>query len=153
MARINYIYCDSCVFLAYLNAEVGRVAILDKLFENIKHDSTSKLITSTLTIAEVTHTQSEKNKRTLKIDLEKRLDKFWSDENLREVVDVNEIIVREARRLIRLAIQEGYSLKPPDAIHLATAQLLKVTKFITYDDLSRYARWVTYTIQEPTEQI
>jgi predicted nucleic acid-binding protein len=149
MAKIDYIYCDSCVFLAYFNGEIGRVDVLESLFTQIKQDKTKKLITSVLTIAEVTHTSREKKTQKLQIGIENRLDAFWADDDLLELTEVNEWIAREARRLLRLAITEGFGLKPPDAIHLATAQLVKAEKLITYDDLGRYARWVGYPIAKP----
>ena len=40
----------------------------------------------------------------------------------------------EARRLMRRALTDGRSLKPPDAIHLATAIQQKVTAVHTYDE-------------------
>ena len=150
MARISYIYCDSCVFLAYFNAEINRIDVLESLFAHIKQDKNRKFITSVLTIAEVAHTYQEKSKRVLKVRLENMLDAFWADEGLLEIADMSEIVARQARGLLRLAIHDGYGLKPPDAIHLATAQLIKVEKFITYDDLGRYARWVGYPIVSPT---
>jgi predicted nucleic acid-binding protein len=149
MARISYIYCDSCVFLAYFNAEINRIDVLETIFAQVKQDKNKKFITSVLTIAEVAHTYQEKNKRMLKAGLENMLDSFWSDEDLLEIADMSEIVARQARTLLRLAIGEGYGLKPPDAIHLATASLVNAEKFITYDDLGRYARWVEYPILSP----
>lgn len=54
------------------------------------------------------------------------------------MIDYNELAAREAKNLIRYAIGEGWALKPPDAIHLASAMRFrladkKVTEFNSYD--------------------
>lgn len=44
------------------------------------------------------------------------------------------MIALKAQQLMRAAIVNKWSLKPADAIHLATAAQLKVQEFHTYDD-------------------
>ncbi len=149
MGKIKYRYCDSCVFLAYFNNEPDRAPILNQLFRIIEDDPETKLITSTFTIAEVTHTQREYSQRRLNPEIERQLDEFWANDDLLEIVDFHEMIAKEARRLVRFAVSKGFGLKPPDATHLATAKLIGVLDFLTYDDLRRYSEEVGFPIVIP----
>ncbi len=45
----------------------------------------------------------------------------------------------KAKNLMRASIERGFSLKPADAIHLATADHMKVKEFQTYDDSVRFS--------------
>jgi predicted nucleic acid-binding protein len=59
---------------------------------------------------------------------------------LRPSIELHNGIAIQARTLMRQALLQGWSLKPPDAIHLASAQWLEVEEPHTYDDkLPRYA--------------
>ncbi len=51
-----------------------------------------------------------------------------------QLVEFYDPIPGKAAELIRRAIVKGWQLKPGDAIHLATADHLKVSEFQTYDD-------------------
>ena len=51
---------------------------------------------------------------------------------------------------MRQAMTQGWSLKPADAIHLASAQSLGIEEFYTYDDkLPRYGTMIGCKICEP----
>ena len=55
-------------------------------------------------------------------------------------MEVFESVAVRAQRLMRAAIEKGWSLKPADALHLATAHQLKVKEFHTYDErLKKFA--------------
>ncbi len=149
MPKTKYIYCDSCVFLAYFNAEIGRVNILDQLFEEIEKDNDRKLITSAFSIIEVAHVAIEKQRGKLQSGLEDKLDTFWANTSLLEMIDFHEHIARKTRQLMRKALEMKYSLKGPDALHLVSAQSVGVDEFLTYDDLAKYASLVGFTIREP----
>jgi len=54
------IYFDSCTFLAWLKDEVGRADVITQLFDEA-NNGRLKIVTSTLTIAEVLDIQGFKN--------------------------------------------------------------------------------------------
>jgi hypothetical protein len=52
---------------------------------------------------------------------------------------------------MRQALTQGWSLKPADAIHLASAQWLSVEELHTYDDkMPRYSMMIGCKICEPS---
>jgi predicted nucleic acid-binding protein len=104
------IYWDACVPLSYINASLR------------------------------SHSPKSEQKQ-IKLDSaqEERIAKLWRIGSPIQVVEFYELIAQKARNLMRSAIPEGWSLKTGDAIHLATADHLKVTEFHTYDDkLDKY---------------
>ena len=150
--KTRYIYCDSCVFLAYFNAETGRVKTLEQLFEEIQRDSERKLITSVLSIVEVSNLAEERGKTRsrLRTDFDEKLNTFWADISLLEFVEFHEPMARKARDLIRQAIGQGYTLKTIDAIHLVSASYAGAIEFFTYDnELFKYGQMIGYSIREP----
>jgi predicted nucleic acid-binding protein len=65
-------------------------------------------------------------------------------------IELHDAIAILARNLMRQALTQGWSLKPPDAIHLASAQWLGVEELHTYDDkLPRYGTMIGCKICEP----
>ncbi len=109
---------------------------------------------------EVAFGASEQKHRSLDEETERRIDSLWADPEAVVLVECHNAIGSEARNLIRSAIARGLSLKPLDAIHLATAQWLSkvgltVREFHTYDKrLRRCESIVGFRIIEPnTPQI
>ena len=98
---------------------------------------------------------SEQQQRALDPDVERSIDSLWADPKTVTVVECHAPIVQAARGMMRYAIAQGWSLKPMDAIHLATAQWLRsvgvgVEEFHTYDGrLHRYGDIVGCQIREP----
>lgn len=139
----EYLYWDSNVILAYLQEEPHRIKTLDILMDEI---ATQKrpgiIITSSLAQTEVAYFKDESILRQLDSDVEDRLLYFWSNYRVIKITEVNSAIAFLARNLIRKSVtfkQDHLKiLKPPDAIHLATAQWLKnegaiLYEFFTYD--------------------
>lgn len=146
MASINYIYCDACFFIAYFKNEEGRVASISGCFEEVLDDINKKLVTSMLSVTEVALVAAERFDVSREIDEIEMLDKLWRNTSLVELVEYNFSLARRARALVR----RFNGLKPPDAIHLATAQLVGVPKFYTYDDkLLKLSEKFEFDIENP----
>lgn len=148
------VYWDSCVFLSYVNEYPDRIPVLDVLLDESSKGSI-KLHTSTLAQVEVAFSASEQRREALDPQEEQRIDSLWADPEVIVSVEYHDGIGRVARGLMRNAIERGWSLRPLDAVHLATAQWLcdtglKVEEFHTYDDrLPRYTPIVGFPILEP----
>lgn len=130
--------------------------ILEELLESSSGSSrTIKLYTSTLSQVEVAFAASERRQQQLSPEVEEQISALWEDSESVVSVEYQEAIGMIAKDLIRDAITKGWSLKPLDAIHLATAQWLldvgiTVDEFHTYDDrLFKYKDIVDYPIHEP----
>ena len=88
-------------------------------------------------------------------EVEQRIDSLWTDPGAVVLVEFHSRIAQTARILMRYAITQGWSLKPYDAVHMATAQWLstvgiKVDEFHTYDkSLVKYGSIVGFKITEP----
>ncbi len=114
-----------------------------------------RLYTSALSKVEVSFSVTEQKKQALDTETEGRIESLWSDPDALITVEYHDGIGQNARGLIRTAITRGWSLKPLDAIHLATAQWLsglglEVDEFHTYDDrLFRWAPIVGFKILVP----
>ena len=147
------LYWDSCVFLSYVNEYTERMPALEALLERSARGEVD-LYTSEISRVEVAFGASEQKRRRLDPGIEQRIDSMWADSNVVVPVEYHGAIGQAGRDLMRESITRGWSLKPLDAIHLATAQWLsdvgiEVDEFHTYDNLSRYASIVDFSICEP----
>jgi predicted nucleic acid-binding protein len=144
-------YWDSCVFLSYINGVADRLPTLDALLdESADPEKDREIVTSTFTIAEVAFALHEKAQQALDASAERNIDALWSDRYAVRLIDFHEVIARDARSLIRGAVGDGLSLKPGDAVHLASARALGCAEFHTYSkDLPRYSDLTGLTIIEP----
>lgn len=150
MPKTNYVYFDANVFLAYFNAEPNRIRLLDQLIDEIQKDNNRKIITSVLSITEVSHVAEEKLKHRLNQRVYDAIESFWGDSSLIEFVEINELIARQSRDLVRKAISLQYALRPLDALHLVSAQFAGVTECFTYDDkLPKFSSTLGIDIREP----
>ncbi len=146
------IYWDACVFLTYVeHFPEERMPILDALVASALAKEIA-LYTSTVSIAEVAFATAERVGRVLDPDVEAKIDALWDDRAVVKLVDFHPLIGRQARELMRSALLAGRSVKPLDAIHLATAQRMVVAEFHTYDQrLLRFAASVNldFPVLEP----
>ena len=148
------IYWDSNCFLAYVNEETDRIDVLSALLD-LSESGEINLYASIISQTEVAFSDSERRSRALEPETQHRIDDLWSDRRPIKSVEFNDTIGLAARGLIRGSVARGWSLKPLDAIHLATAQWLpnlgaQVDEFHTYDGgLSRYSSIVGFPISEP----
>lgn len=150
------IYWDSCVFLYYVNMNPEYVSLLEQILEDSASDSSPiKIYTSVLSHVEVSFAASEQQNQVLDPRIERLISNLWSDPEAVVSVEHHTDIGQLAIRLIRDAVTRGWSLKPYDAVHLATAQWLSsvgmtVEEFHTYDrSLFRYASIVGFPIVKP----
>ena len=144
-------YWDSCVFLSYINGDPGRIDTLDAILGNIhKSNGQSQIVTSILTKIEVAGSMTEYTTRVLSPSIEQQIDALWNGTSVIVMIELHDGIAILARNLMRQALTQGWSLKPPDAIHLASAQWLGVEELHIYDDkLPRYATMIGCKICEP----
>lgn len=132
LSNLRLIYWDSCVPLSYINGYNDRLPHLEGLLQRSGKDH--QLITSIYSVAEVAFAKVEQDKKVLDKNIEEKLSTLWLAGSPILLVEFYQLIAVKAATLIRAGISEGWSLKPGDAIHLATADHLKVSEFQTYDD-------------------
>ena len=148
------IYWDANTFLSYVNEHPDRMPTLEALLES-SAGSDIKIYTSALSQVEVAFAAAEQKRRLLDPQEEQKIDRLWSDPDAIEVVEFHSAIGQQGRALMRDAITRGWSLKPLDAVHLATAEWLssagfRVAEFHTYDrGLDKYGPLVGFRICEP----
>lgn len=148
------IYWDTSVWLSYINGDVERLPTLDALLaDSSSSNGTIELYTSTVSQVEVAFAKAEQDKKALDPTVEQEIDELWADRSALKLVELHETITREARQFIRLAMTRGWSLKPMDAIHLATAKFSQCGEFHTYDErLLKYTNDVGFPIVQPHTQ-
>lgn len=118
------VYMDTCVFLAWLKNEAGRVDIIAQLFDDA-HLGNIKVLTSTLTIAEVLNLQGAKSP----IPVNQR-------EAVRGLFRNEWIVPKGLSRKVAELSQElvwAHGVKPKDGVHVATALIWGVEQLYTYD--------------------
>lgn len=114
-----------------------------------------KIITSIVSIVEVTHASHERENNFLDPDIEEKLNSIWLNTDI-ILIEFNQVIAQNAAYLIRNAISNGWRLKSKDAIHLATAQwvndftIFPITEVNTYDQrLIKFCTSIGLSICEP----
>lgn len=144
------LYWDACVFLSYINGVVTRLPVIDDLLAR-SGKTEHQIVTSTLSITEVAFADKEKQNNALDPEIEKTIDSLWNDRDKVRFIEIHQIIQRKARQLMREAMTRGWTLKPADAIHLASAFTNKATRVHTYDGLlTKYSPLIGIPIEEPS---
>ena len=145
------LYWDACVWLSYINEHTDRVEVLEFLLRDSASSAGDReIITSVIAQAEVAFGILEQTKGELITEVEQRIDSLWNDRRAITPVEIYPQIALDARELVRTSMARGWSLKPLDAIHLATAQSWHVDEFHTYDKkLLRYGSELGFLICEP----
>jgi predicted nucleic acid-binding protein len=142
------IYWDACVLLSYINGIPDRLPDLEWYLE--RSGKGFQLVTSTMTIVEVAFAVQERERMALDAATEAKISGLWAIDGPVKTVEFYTLIAEEARQLIRQAIPKGWSLKPNDAIHLATARRIGASEFHTYDQgLSKYEPQIGTKIRQP----
>ncbi len=126
-------YVDANVCLSYVNDDADRVPTIEAILEDAQQSSLT-LFTSELSIVEVAFAAAEQHQQALSPESEDRIDALWMPGSPIRLVEYYRLIGDDARSLIRMAVAKGWSLKPMDAIHLATARRMEAEDFYTYDE-------------------
>ena len=143
------VYWDASVFLAYVNDVADRAPVVGTLLDRSRSGHLD-IFTSVLSMTEVAFAGHEQSSRTLDPGVEGRLSRLFRTRQIVRTVDFSQAIAVDARRLMRRAVGERLSLKPADAIHLATAARSAVGEVHTYDrKWSSYGGIVGLPIREP----
>ena len=129
---LPFIYWDSCVPLSYINGTEDRVQHIAPLMRRSGEDF--QIVTSVISITEVAFAKFEQDNKLLDQEIEDKIGNLWRVGAPIKLVEVFESVAVRAQQLMRAAIEKGWSLKPADALHLATAHQLKVKEFHTYDE-------------------
>ena len=128
---LPFVYWDSCVPLSYINGIEDRVQHITPLMKRSGKDF--QIVTSVISITEVAFAKFEQDNKLLDQEIEDKIGNLWRVGAPKKLVELYESIAVRARRLMRAGIEKDWSLKPADALHLATAHQLKVKEFHTYD--------------------
>lgn len=153
-SKARHIYWDSCVFLSYVSKEADRIATIDDLWEEISSTPGSYIVTASLSIVEVAWGVEDGETNALDPAIIEAIDALWTDPNVR-IIESTGFLMRQARKLMRDAKPHHWSLKPADAIHLATAewfnqQIKIIDEFHTYDGrLKKFDAMIGLKISEP----
>jgi len=92
----------------------------------------------------------EQDSQVLDYQIEEQIDELWADRDAVKLVEYYDGIGKEARQIMRYAITHNWKLKPLDAIHLATAKVMEVSEFHTYDEkLDKFSEELGFTIKRP----
>ena len=150
------IYWDACNYLSYINGISDRLPVLEALLDASASDNGAiKIYTSVLSKVEVSFGATEQRRQALDPLVEQAIESLWTDPGATVTVEYHDGVGREASRLMRDVITRGWSLKPLDAIHLATARWLSNVGFVvgeyqTYDtQLFRYKDVIGINVLEP----
>ena len=134
------LYLDSCVSMSYLNGDIDRVPHIEELFRRARRGQL-RLHTSILALTEVAYIAEQLSLRTEGSVQDEMIDRLLQNRRLIRLVRFDRAIALDARRLVREAAERRRSqgknkeqvLKPPDAIHLASAKAAEVRAFLAYD--------------------
>ena len=135
--------------MSAINANRDRLPVIAAILDDCEQDN-SEVYTSMLSITEVAFAGTEKQSRLLDDKIEEKIDKLWLPPSPVKLIEINEFVLWDAKALMRDSIKQGWSLKPNDAIHLATAKRLQPLEIHVYDkSWGKYSQWVGCTINEP----
>lgn len=130
---------DSCVVLTYLEAsDQNRMPTLDEMLLLAARGELT-IVASVVAVTEVAFVAAE---RSGGLDPSRivAIDAIWDGPI--QIAEVHRPIAEHARALVREGLSNQRTLKAADAIHRATAALLGLDEFHSYDE--RILRWDTH---------
>lgn len=151
MADSPLVYLDACVLLSYVNDAPDRAAVVESMLEDAT-DGKVRLLTSTLSIAEVAYIASDQQLSEDSWD-EAAIDELWTPNSPIELADFSRLAARTARSILRNARETGTAgVRSADAIHLATSEINGCDRFYTYESERERIRWnalIRAVVSEP----
>lgn len=150
----NFFYWDSNVFLSYINGIEDRLQEIEDVWAEVADDADKRIVASVIAIVEVAHAAMEKEQKKLDADTEAKIDGMWYNPSV-ALVELSPHISFMARGLMRDVIPNGWTLKPNDAVHLATAMWVNQTigpvgEIHTYNGgLNKYSGMIGISICGP----
>ncbi len=153
-ASAEFIYWDANCFTYYINESSERIGTLQGILSEVERsDGEQKIVTSTLSIAEVAFTEQERLDRALNDAELSRIDTIFQDDRVVLLVEFSQLIARRARDVMRIGLTNNLKRDPSDCIHLATAQLMRAAEVHTYDkSLWNYSEHLGITVCAPRVQ-
>ena len=127
MPELPIVYWDANVLLSYINGDADRLPDIDARLA--KGGVEFQIVTSALSIVEVAFGKLEQDGRTLDEETERKINALWEPPSPIQLAEFYPLLAHEARALIRQAIPRGWSLKPADVMHLATARRVGAAPF------------------------
>lgn len=124
-------YWDSCVFLSLIEGTPDRIGSIVQMLESASKGNL-EIWTSVFSIGEVAFAKQEKDKKALDPSVQKAIDDLWAASFIK-LVEVHRGIMKDAQQMVRVSMSNGLGLKPPDAVHIATAKAHGITTIHTYD--------------------
>lgn len=133
MAKTPLFYWDACVFIAYLTDEQREQSEINGLIDVAEKINSGevRLVTSTLTHAEVLNSTLSKDEQEKFDSIMKRRNVEWADTSVRVWKLTHDI--RDFYKQ-KQAQDNLKTLTTTDAVHLATAILYKVNELHTFDE-------------------
>ncbi|WP_419913919.1 type II toxin-antitoxin system VapC family toxin [Candidatus Poriferisodalis sp.] len=143
-------YLDANVLIAYVANENGRAGIVQSVLDDAR-DEKIELFTSVLSITEVAFVTTGQPDDPA--GGEDAIDQLWVPASPIHVLDISIRIAREARAIIRKSKSLGTkTVKPADAIHLASASIHDCDRVFTYENQATRHSWaelISLTVAEP----
>jgi len=121
-------YLESSVFISLIKGEVINGTDRGEIAQHILSDASAgrwPILTSTFTLAEVI---KARDTPLLTPAEEKRIDDFFKHEYIKLVI-LDREVAELARKLAR-----DHGLRPPDAVHLASAVKARADELLTWDE-------------------
>lgn len=144
------IYWDANVLLSYIEDTPGRTAVIEPIFERATKGEI-RIATSVVSRVEVAFLPSEHVDEEDDPDADDPVAELWKPASPLTPVEFHDGIADIARKLVRTAKAREWSLKPLDAIHIASAVFVNAAEMHTYDTkLHRFAEDAGLPITEPT---
>jgi len=126
MPEPRLVYWDSCIFIEAIQQEPSSLPVLSAIVRAAQAGDV-RIVTSALTLAEVVRAQRSSGTAA-------------DEQTIRQLFDNPYIVVRAVTRAVATdarAVSRQHGVKPPDAIHVATALAAKVSELHTRDGQGR----------------
>lgn len=131
-------YWDSCVFLSLIDPGSPRRDEIRQCMDEASKGA-RRILTSTLTVTEVAFLAEERHSGLSNVAMA-TINALWVPPSPVTLINYHYGIATQARDLIREGMESSRTLKPADAIHLASALSLDVTHLETYN-MEHFRRW------------